>query len=458
MTNEDQLARDLPGWISQIETVSLCVPDGVGRLVGKRVDARGLAAAVDDGLAMPDFHLTTDLENVALSGLRVTGPHTGFPNGVLQPDLATLRRLPWDPSSALVMCEALHHDGTAVDEAPRAILRNQVERLHSRGLQAVVATELEFYVYAEPYREAATRDYAALTPLYHRQGDHDVLVTGFLDRFLGPVRRAMAELGVPAVSTLGEGGIGQAEMNFGHGEPMTTADNHVLFKHAAKALAQQHGVAATFLAKVDESAPGSGCHIHLSLWDHDGSEPQTARADSPGELSERARAFLAGILAHTPELTVLHAPYANSYARLQPDSWAPSGTPTWGYDNRTVLVRLLGTGPTLHFEFRLPGADVNPYVSIAALLAAGIAGLDRGLPLQEPFVGDAGTLDRPMTQGRPLPCDLGAAVLAFESSTFAEKAFGPEVHEHLAARARAELAATTRAVTDWGRRRGFEGA
>lgn len=457
MTSHADPAPDLPGWTSEIETVSLCVPDGIGRLVGKRIDARALATAVRDGLAMPNFHLTTDLENVAVKGLRVTGPHTGFPNGLLQPDLSTLRRLPWDPTSAVVMCDVLDHSGTVVDEAPREILRRQVERLSTRGLRAVVATELEFYVYAEAYREAAGHGYAGLTPLYHRQGDHDVLVTGFLDRFLGPVRRAMAELGIPAISCLGEGGVGQAEINFGHGDPMATADNHVMFKLATKALAEQHGVAATFLAKVDESAPGSGCHIHLSLWDCEGSEPQTERLGSPGELSECAGAFLAGVLAHTGELTVLHAPYANSYARLQPDSWAPTGSPTWGYDNRTVLVRLLGTGPSMRFEFRLPGADVNPYLSIAGLLAAGMAGLDGQLALPEPFTGDAGTSNRPVTLGQALPGDLGAAVLAFESSALAADAFGPQVHDHLGARARAELAATTRAVTDWSRRRGFEG-
>ncbi|HEV8177325.1 MAG TPA: glutamine synthetase family protein, partial [Gemmatimonadales bacterium] len=359
--------------------------------------------------------------------------------------------------SALVLCDTYDREGVAVAEAPRAILRHQVDRLHERGLTAAVATELEFYVFSDSYKEAASGGYSGLTPLYHRHGDHDVLVTGFLDRFLAPVRQAMAQMSIPALSTLGEGGVGQAEVNFGHGDPLTTADHHVLFKHTTKALAEQHGVAATFMAKIDEANPGSGCHLHLSLWDAGSSAPVTATGTDSIQLSERARSFLAGVLAYSGDLTVLHAPYANSYRRLQPGSWAPTGA-TWGYDNRTVLARVLGSGISLRLEFRLPGADVNPYISIAALLAAGIAGLDERANLTTPSLGDASAALDPTSGVAALPHDLGQAAQVFASSPLARKAFGSQVHSHLAARAQAEWAAATRPVTDWDRRHGFEGA
>jgi glutamine synthetase len=320
----------------------------------------------------------------------------------------------------------------------------------------MVATELEFYVFSDSYEALSDKNYSELRPLYHRHGDHDVLVTGFLDRFLAPVRQAMAAMGVPALSTIGEGGVGQAEINFGHGDPLSTADHHVLFKHTTKALAEQQKLAATFMAKPKETAAGSGCHIHLSLWDAADSSPVTPSAEDSMHLSERARAFLAGVLKYSAELAVLHAPYANSYRRLQPGSWAPI-TATWGYDNRTVLARVLGSGSALRVEFRLPGADANPYLSIAALLAAGIAGLDERAALSAPSSGDASMVPLP-APGAALPRDLGQATLAFDASALACEAFGAPVHAHLAARAEAEWASATRAVTDWDRRHGFEGA
>lgn len=449
---DDVLAAD---WVKELETVSMCVPDGVGRLVGKRIGLDQLHIAVRNGMPMPNFHLITDIENVVMAGLQVTGPQTGFPNGILRPDLATFKQLPWDTTSALVLCDTYSTDDIAVPEAPRAILRRQVERLQQRGFTAAIATELEFYLFSNSYSDAAARGYNQLTPLYHRQGDHDVLVTGILDQFLKPVRQAMRSMGIPALSTLGEGGIGQAEMNFGHGDPIQTADHHVIFKHTVKALAEKHNLAATFMAKVAEQLPGSGCHIHLSLRDADTDQAATPDLSHPGQLSASARSFLAGVLKHSADFTVLHAPYANSYRRLQPGSWAPISA-TWGYDNRTVLARVLGSGDDLRFEFRLPGADINPYVSIAAVLAAGIVGLDENLPLGQPSTGDASTAGQ--SEISDFPQDLGQAVQRFASSSLAIRAFGPHVHSHLLSRARTEWAVATRVVTDWDRRHGFEGA
>jgi glutamine synthetase len=446
---------------SDLESVSVCIPDHYGRLAGKRIAAGRLEAVLGSGLDMPDFHLVTGPDNQPASGLAATGPQTGFPNDVLWPDMQTFRRLPWDRTSGIVLAEARRMDGTVVAEAPRAILQRQVKRLAYCGLSAWVATELEFYVYEDSYPESFRKGYRGLSPLYHRNGDNDVLVTEFLDQYLRPLRLAMAELGLPAEATQGEGGVGQAEMNFPAGAPIPAADGHALFKHAAKAIAYQHSRAVTFMAKPDQLQAGSGCHLHLSLRDETGS-PCTAAA-GPGaagtELSERARQFLAGVLAFSPELTLLHAPVVNSYRRLQPGGWAPSAV-TWGYDNRAVMVRVIGSGPSLRMEFRLPGADANPYLTIAATLAAGIGGLEEdGIELPAAAQGAAvqGAADD-AGHGPAVPLDLTEAIQRFQESKLASRAFGESVRDHVAGMARHQLRLARRAVTDWELEHGFETA
>jgi glutamine synthetase len=441
-----------------IESVSVCVPDHYGRLAGKRIGAGRLEGVLAGGLDMPDFHLVTGPDIQPAAGVAATGDHTGFPNDLLWPDMPTLRRLPWEPDGAIVLAEARRRDGSVIPEAPRAILQRQTQRLALRGLSAWVATELEFYVYADSYTESFRKGYHNLGGLYHRVGDNDVLVTGFLEPYLRPLRLTMAELGLHAETTQGEGGVGQAEMNFPAGPPVEAADGHVLFKHAAKAIAQQHSRAVTFMAKPDQHQPSSGCHLHLSLRDETGS-PCTA-AD-PGatdtELSGRARRFLAGVLAFSPELTLLHAPLVNSYRRLQPGNWAPL-VASWGYDNRAAMVRVVGRGPSLRMEFRLPGADANPYLAIAAVLAAGIAGIeDAGIELPaplEPGGSPAGTEDA----GAVVPMDLTEAIRRFDESKLARRAFGDEVREHVSCMARHQLMLARRTVTRWEVEQGFESA
>ncbi len=443
-----------------LESVSVCVPDHYGRLAGKRVAAGRLQTILADGLDMPDFHLVTGPDIQPAAGVAATGDHTGFPNDLLWPDMQTLRRLPWQPDCGIVLAEARRRDGSVILEAPRAVLRRQAERLARRGLSAWVATELEFYVYEDSYPQSFRKGYRNLGPLYHRIGDNDVLVTGLLEPYLGPLRLAMAELGLHAETTQGEGGIGQAEMNFPAGPPMQAADGHVLFKHAAKAIAHQHARAVTFMAKPDQDQPGSGCHVHLSLRDESG-RPCMAAGPGPAaaELGDLARRFLAGVLAFTPELTLLHAPLINSYRRLQPGDWAPSQA-SWGYDNRGAMVRVVGSGPSLRMEFRLPGADANPYLTIAAVLAAGIAGLeddDIEFPdaLPPGGVPDAAGGGEP---GRAVPMDLTEAIHRFEESKLASRAFGDAVRDHVAGMARHQLRLARRAVTDWELGQGFETA
>jgi glutamine synthetase len=449
-----------------IESVSVCVPDHYGRLAGKRIGAARLEAALSDGLDMPDFHLVTGPDIQPAAGVPATGDHTGFPNDLLWPDMPTLRRLPWQPDCAIVLAEARRRDGGVIPEAPRAILQRQAERLARRGLSAWVATEVEFYVYEDSYAESFRKGYRGLAGLYHRIGDNDVLVTEFLEPYLRPLRLAMAELGLPAETTQGEGGVGQAEMNFAAGPPVRAADAAVLFKHSAKAIAHRHSRAVTFMAKPDQHQPGSGCHLHLSLRDEAG-RPCTSVSPGPAgtELSERARRFLAGVLAFSPELTLLHAPLVNSYRRLQPGDWAPSAA-SWGYDNRAAMVRVVGRGPSLRMEFRLPGADANPYLTIAAVLAAGIAGLeDDGieLPAALPPGGSpagAGGGDDADTRGlgATVPMDLTEAIRRFEESKLAARAFGDVVRDHVAGMARHQLTLARKIVTHWELEQGFETA
>lgn len=435
--------------LSGVRSIAVAVPDHVGRLAGKVIPIERWPELVAGGLSMPAFHLVTDLADIPVPGMGASGRTDGFRDGRLVLDVSTLRRLPWDPSTAVVLCEVETREGGAAREAPRTVLAQQVERLKSHGLTASVATELEFYLYEGTYWEASHSGYQGMKPLWHRRGDNDLLIANHLERFVAPLRDAMNGLGWPATASQGEGGVGQVEINTAPGHPVQVADAHVLFKHATKVLATRHDVVATFLAKVDENQPGSSCHVHVSLQDTTGAPVFPGDRDG---LSPVARRFLAGLLAHTPGLTIMHAPYANSYRRLQPNSWAPC-TVTWGWDNRSCLIRAVGAGPSLRFELRLPGADVNPYLCLAALLAAGMAGLeDERLELPEPVVGDGYRVTGPDV----LPRDLTEAVQRFESSALARKAFGDDVFAHVLGHAIHERDEVRRLVTNVDRDRGFE--
>ena len=282
-----------PALPPDLESVSVCVPDHYGRLAGKRIAAHRFGEILAGGLDMPDFHLVTGPDNQPAAGVAATGDHTGFPNDVLWPDMETFRRLPWDPDTGIVLAQARRRDGSVIAEAPRAILQHQAERLASHGLSAWVATELEFYVYEDSYAQSFRKGYRSLSPLYHRNGDNDVLVTEFLDGYLRPLRRAMADVGLPAEATQGEGGVGQVEMNFPADAPLRAADAHALFKHAAKAIAYRHDRCVTFMAQPDQDQAASGCHLHLSLRDQAGlpctAAPGTAAPGSPAPGSRAQR-------------------------------------------------------------------------------------------------------------------------------------------------------------------------
>jgi glutamine synthetase len=374
--------------------------------------------------------------------------HQGLRNGVLRPDEGTLRALPWSPGTALVLCDAYSAAGDPAETAPRWVLRRQVERLGRTGLEARCATELEFYLYRGSYEQLHRGAYRELVPAYHLAADNDLLIAGWAEEVVGAIREQMPHAGVPVEVSQGEGGLGQHEVGIAHAPPMEAADRHVVYKHGVKDIAAAAGYAATFLAKVADDQAGSGCHVHISLW----SGEACALSDGGGDLSELGRSFLAGLLAFTPELMLFHAPYANSYRRFVEGSTAPANL-TWGYDNRTALVRVIRSRGGTRFELRVPGADANPYLSVAAALAAGLEGLERRLEPPEATDGNAYDSD-----AQPVPGDLTHALDAFSGSKLAAAAFGEEVRDHFAALAAAELSASRRAVTDWDLRRGFERA
>ncbi len=428
-------------------TVAVAVPNHAGRLIGKRIPAERWASVSESGMAMPDFHLVSAVDNLPVLGMQVTGLHTGFRNGVLLPDEATLAPLPWEEGTVIVLCDTLDSRGRLVAEAPRSILKQQLRCLQERGFEATVASELEFYLYRTSYEDVHKAAYQRVEPSYHRHPDNDILISGYAEPFLSTLRENLAHMGIPVWATQGEGGRGQYELNLSHSDPLRAADMHVLYKHAVKATAQELGVSVTFMAKPSRDV-GSGCHIHLSLL----RAGRNTLGDGAGGLSRTGERFLGGLLAFAGDFTALHAPYANSYRRLQPGSWAPSNV-TWGFDNRTCLVRVVGSGEDIRFEFRLPGADVNPYLAGAALFAAGLAGLDGELEPPPPVTGNAYELD-----ALALPGDLTESTQRFAESETAANGLGPQVHAHLLGMAVNERNEARAAVTDWDLQRGFENA
>jgi glutamine synthetase len=434
--------------IASMRHVAVAAPDTAGRLFGKRRPIADWPNLRDRGLASPDVHLVTDFENRPQPGFAVAGRAQGFRNGLLMPDTEASFISPLEPQTMVVIADALDSRGIPVAEAPRAILKTQLTRLAAAGITARVASELEFYVMRQSYAEAHAKGHMHLTPLYHHHGDHDVRVTSLAAPFIDAVEEALEASGIVVDQMQGEGGTGQLEINMAPDSPLAAADNCIAFKHLAKAVAHRQGLSATFLSKPLEAEAGSGGHIHMSLRSADGSNALGA----PGSLTTFGEHFLAGLLAHTPDLTLLHAPYANSYKRMQPGTFVPLNA-TWGYDNRAVMVRLIAGGDGLRFEFRLPGADANPYHAYAAILIAGLAGVEVGLTLPPEMQGS--TIPEGAT---PLPADLTEAVAHFAGSGLARKAFGEAIHAHLLQHGSVELAATRRAVASWEIARGFENA
>ncbi|WP_292990724.1 glutamine synthetase family protein [Mycobacterium sp.] len=436
-----------------IDTVIVAFGDMQGRLVGKRIAADFFIDEVADlGAECCDYLFAVDVDMNTVAGYAVSGWDTGYGDMVMKPDLTTLRRIPWLPGTALVLADVERHDGSAVEPAPRRVLRRQLDRLHGSGLQAYAATELEFMVFDDSYREAWASGYRGLTPAGDYNMDYAVMASSRIEPLLHDIRRHMQGAGLRWEALKGECNRGQQELGFRYDEALITCDNHAVYKNGAKEIADQHGKSVTFMSKYDERE-GNSCHIHLSLRSLDGT-PVFADDDQPLGMSSTFRGFLAGLLATLPELTLFHAPNINSYKRFADRSFAPT-VAAWGVDNRTCALRVVGHGDSMRVECRVPGGDVNQYLAVAALIAGGLHGIEHELPLPDPCTGNAYQLAEDHRAAR-LPGTLAEAATLFGGSAVARHAFGDDVVEHYVNNARVEVAAFNAAVTDWERVRGFE--
>ncbi len=452
MTGSATLSRaDLERLVSagEIDTVVLAFTDMQGRLVGKRVVARHFVDEVfERGAECCSYLLAVDAEMNTVPGYRIADWGTGYGDMVMTPDPTTLRRIPWLPGTAQVLADLQWPDGSPIAVAPRGILASQINRLTDRGLAPYAATELEFIVFDDTYRQAWSSGYRGLTPATDYNADYGLVAGARLEPLLRDIRLHMTATGLHCEGVKGECHTGQQEITFRYAPAMTACDNHTVYKNGAKEIAEQHGKSLTFMAKYDEGE-GNSCHIHVSLRDQDGTAV-FADPNEPHGMSPLFRSFLAGQLATLPELMLLYAPNINSYKRFANASFAPTAV-AWGLDNRTCALRVVGRGDGLRVECRVPGGDVNPYLAVAGLIAGGLHGIDNQVPLPEPLAGDAYHAEL-----QQLPTTLGEAAALFAQSAVARKAFGDDVVEHYLNNARSEVRAFNAAVTDWERVRGFE--
>ncbi len=426
-----------------IDTVLLAITDMQGRLMGKRLTARHFVAEVaEHGAEGCNYLLAVDVDMTPVEGFAMASWAGGYGDFVMRPDLDTLRLVPWQEATVLCIADVVWHDGSDVVASPRQVLRRQLARLAERGWGAAAGTELEFMLFRDTYEEAFHKGYRALEPANLFNSDYSLLATARVEPLIRRIRNSMEGAGMPVEDSKGECNFGQHEINFHYADALATADRHVIYKNGAKEIAAEMGMAITYMAKFDQRE-GNSCHIHFSLTDKDG--PLFAR-DKP-----TFDAFLAGQLAGLRELTLLLAPNINSYKRYAAGSFAPTAI-AWGHDNRTCALRVVGHGPGLRFENRAGGADLNPYLALSALIAAGLHGVDQKLELGPVFEGDA--YNAPELPR--LPTSLAAARELFAGSQIAREAFGEDVVAHYVNAADVELAAFGSAVTDWERYRGFE--
>ena len=426
-----------------VDTVLLCLTDMQGRLMGKRMTARHfLEEVVGHGAEACNYLLAVDVDMNTVEGYALASWDRGYGDFALEPDLGTLRLVPWHEKTALCLADIHHLEGGPVAPSPRQILRAQLDRLRERDLAAFAATELEFMVFQDSYEQAWDSGYRDLTPANRYNVDYSMLGTARIEPLIRRIRNAMDAAGLRTENSKGECNFGQHEINFAYADALRAADEHSIYKTGAKEIAALEGMAITFMAKYDERE-GSSCHVHLSLRGTDG-RPVFAE---DGQLFDR---FLAGQLACLRELTLFHAPNINSYKRYAKGSFAPTAV-AWGEDNRTCAMRVVGHGAGRRVECRLPGADVNPYLTLSALIAAGLHGIDEELELEPPVEGNAYSSDKPH-----VPRTLRDALDLWTGSAVARDAFGEEVVDHYANMARVELDAYDAAVTDWERVRGFE--
>lgn len=429
----------------EIDTVLVAGIDMQGRLMGKRFHAAFFVESGWKETHCCNYLLAVDMEMTTVPGYKSAGWEQGYGDYVLKPDMATLRPLPWLPGTALVLGDLLdHHTHDEVSISPRAILKRQVARARAMGLEPMMATELEFYIFENSYenlRDGGLRD---LRPISAYNEDYHLFQTTKEEGLMRAVRNGLYGAGIPVENTKGEADSGQHEVNYRYSDALDTADNHVIVKQAVKEIAHAAGKSVTFMAKYDHRKAGSSSHIHQSLWTTDG-KPAFADKDDAHGMSAMMKHYLAGQLAHAREITAFLAPYVNSYKRFCIGLFAPTKA-VWSADNRTAGFRICGEhSKAIRVECRIPGSDVNPYLACAALLAAGLDGIEKKMELEPEMKGDmyhAGGV-------REIPRNLREAADLLEGSAMLRQAFGDDVVDHYTHAARWEIQEADRVVTDF---------
>ncbi len=438
----------------EIDTVLVAHVDMQGRLMGKRFQAEFFLESGFDETHCCNYLLATDMEMNTVDGYKATSWEAGYGDYTMKPDLSTLRRIPWLEGTALVLCDVLdHHTHAEVPHSPRAVLKRQIARLETMGMKAFMASELEFFLFRDSYEEAQAKGYRDLMPISAYNEDYHIFQTTKEEDVMRAIRNGLSGADIPVENSKGEASAGQEEVNIRYSDALTMADRHSIMKNGIKEIAWSKGRAVSFMAKWHYEAAGSSCHIHQSLWSL-GGEPLFYDPKAEHGMSELMRHYLAGQLHHSSEITYFLAPYINSYKRFMAGTFAPTKA-VWSMDNRTAGYRICGAETkAVRVECRVGGADLNPYLAMAALIAAGIAGIENKLELEPEFVGDAyggkGV--------REIPKTLRDAAAALDGSEMLREAFGSDVVDHYLHAARWEQLEYDRRVTDWEVMRGFERA
>jgi glutamine synthetase len=432
-----------------IDTIVTAFTDMQGRLFGKRIEIDYfLEEAASHGVEGCNYLLALDMEMEPVPGYEMANWEKGYGDFGIAPDMSTLRLIPWLDRTAMVLADVVNHDGSPVEPSPRQILIAVYEKAREMGFTPYAASEIEFYLYKESYAEAWEKGYNDLTPTIPYILDYHILATTMDEQYLGAIRRGMQGAGIPVEFSKGEAWYGQHEVNFRYADVVTSADRHTIYKNGVKEIAFLNEISASFMAKPSEKDIGSSCHIHQSLVDSDG---KSAFVDENGEETDTFRHFLGGMRDHVRELALFIAPSVNSYKRYAAESWAPTSV-SWGRDNRTCGFRIVGHGSSRRVECRIPGADANPYLAFAALLAAGLDGIENQTDPGPELKGNA----YEAAEAEPFPSSLREAKELWDGSDFVKSAFGEAVQEHYSNYARYEQQEFDQVVTDYERRRMFE--
>jgi glutamine synthetase len=436
-----------------IDTVLVCIVDMQGRLMGKRFHAEAFLDIAEDETHCCNYLLATDLAMATPDGYASSSWERGYGDYVMKPDLTTIRPMPWLNKTAMVLCDVLdHHTHKPVPHSPREMLKAQIARAEAMGLTPVMATELEFFLFQGTHDEIVANGYRDLKTISSYNEDYNIFQTSKEEFVMQPIRNHLREMGVPVEGSKGEAEAGQEELNIKYDLAMATADHHTLAKHAVKEIAHQNGVAATFLPKWHQDRVGSASHVHQSMW-RDG-QNAFFDPDRPLGKSELMDHYMAGLMKYAADYTYFTAPYINSYKRFAKGTFAPTSI-VWSVDNRTAAFRLCGDGTKgVRVECRLGGSDMNPYLAMAAMLAAGLKGIEEKLTLQDAFAGDAYDAAKAPT----VPTTLLQARDALLASDMLREAFGDEVITHYGRAAEWEIEEFNRVVTDYEIARGFERA